>query len=288
VGTPDPDAHWTLYVTIDPLTRTHFLWDESTVLVELRPGETHRRSTARTSTRRSARPRRAGSITNGSCSPTERSCGEASRAPDSSTEALVELPPGAKESNVIWTCGDGLAGLGWWCESNGLFYNPETDSYIYSFYTNSSVVEVDRKTGRASGGPAPSRAATTSIPRARSSRGSTACRSRRTATLLLSTKKYADDPKAAPDDGGAEYAIDHATRHAVAGLALRLRCVRDDERRRVAPPERQTRSTSSARAGQIEEYLPDCTVVWHLDFGSNYLLGRGEFVEDLYTLLSPH
>ena len=40
--------------------------------------------------------------------------------------------------------------------------------------------------------------------------------------------------------------------------------------------------------GQIEEYLPDCTVVWHLDFGSNYLLGRGEFIQDLYTLLSPH
>jgi hypothetical protein len=40
--------------------------------------------------------------------------------------------------------------------------------------------------------------------------------------------------------------------------------------------------------GQIEEYLPDCTVVWHLDFESNYLLGRGEFIEDLYTLLAPH
>jgi hypothetical protein len=25
-----PDKHWTLYATIDPITRDHFLWDEST------------------------------------------------------------------------------------------------------------------------------------------------------------------------------------------------------------------------------------------------------------------
>jgi hypothetical protein len=38
--------------------------------------------------------------------------------------------------------------------------------------------------------------------------------------------------------------------------------------------------------GAIHEYRPDCTLAWSVDFGSDYLLGRGELSEDLYSLLS--
>jgi hypothetical protein len=33
--------------------------------------------------------------------------------------------------------------------------------------------------------------------------------------------------------------------------------------------------------------MPDCTEVWRLEFDNDYLLGRGEFVDDLYTLVAP-
>jgi len=40
-------------------------------------------------------------------------------------------------------------------------------------------------------------------------------------------------------------------------------------------------------AGHIKEANADSEVVWHVNFGDDYLLGRGEFIEDLYTLVSP-
>jgi hypothetical protein len=61
-------------------------------------------------------------------------------------EALVELAPGAPDETVVWTCADDWPGVGG-CESNCLYYDETRDSYLYSFYTNSSVVEVDRATG---------------------------------------------------------------------------------------------------------------------------------------------
>ena len=38
-------------------------------------------------------------------------------------------------------------------------------------------------------------------------------------------------------------------------------------------------------AGQITEVNADSEIVWHLDFGDDHLMGRGEFIEDLYTLV---
>jgi hypothetical protein len=38
--------------------------------------------------------------------------------------------------------------------------------------------------------------------------------------------------------------------------------------------------------GVIHDRRPDCTLAWSVDFGSDYLLGRGELSEDLYSLLS--
>ena len=40
-------------------------------------------------------------------------------------------------------------------------------------------------------------------------------------------------------------------------------------------------------AGQLYEVTADGDVVWRVDFGGRYLLGRSELVSDLYALVSP-
>jgi hypothetical protein len=40
-------------------------------------------------------------------------------------------------------------------------------------------------------------------------------------------------------------------------------------------------------SGNLYEVGPDSEVLWHLDFGGTHLLGRGEFIEDLYALVKP-
>ena len=61
-------------------------------------------------------------------------------------EALVQRVPGQKDETVLWTCEEDWPGSGE-CESNGLFYSEATDTFLYSFYTNNSIVEVDHATG---------------------------------------------------------------------------------------------------------------------------------------------
>jgi len=282
---PTPDAHWTLYVTIDPLTRTHFLWDESTYWSDYDQGNGSQIHRAYLDEEISTIPTRGlhhewvmlpdGTLAWGSQSGT-----------DSSTEALVELPPGADESNVIWTCGDDWPGAGT-CESNGLFYNPDSNSYIYSFYTNSSVVEVARSTGQSlwwAGTVADGYRFDPADSKFSWQHGVSITSG---GHLLLSTKKYASDPEGDQSTVVREYAIDHGTDtlHEVWHCDSGAYATTNGDAWRL--PNGNTLHVVGS-IGQIEEYLPDCTVVWHLDFGSNYLLGRGEFVEDLYTLLSPH
>jgi hypothetical protein len=40
-------------------------------------------------------------------------------------------------------------------------------------------------------------------------------------------------------------------------------------------------------SGQVIEVDPNGTPVWRLDFGDGRLVGRVEFIEDLYDLVSP-
>ncbi len=87
-------------------------------------------------------------------------------------EALVEKALDGEDETVIWTCRDDWEGSGH-CESNGIFYSADRDSFLYSFYTNDSVVEVDHATGASVCGPAVFAAGTRSIPASPSSPGST-------------------------------------------------------------------------------------------------------------------
>ncbi|MCA9492592.1 MAG: hypothetical protein KC621_21815 [Myxococcales bacterium] len=65
-------------------------------------------------------------------------------------EELMVMGPTETEPTVLWTCRDGLPGIAndQYCISNGLFYNAATDTFLYSHYTNETVVEIDRATGQ--------------------------------------------------------------------------------------------------------------------------------------------
>lgn len=60
-------------------------------------------------------------------------------------EAIVELAPGSREPRPIWTCTGDWVAPG--CRSNSLYYDATLERYWFSFYTNGSVVEVDRSSG---------------------------------------------------------------------------------------------------------------------------------------------
>ena len=198
-----------------------------------------------------------------------------------SSEALVEKAPGQEDETVLWSCSEDWPGSGR-CESNGLFYQAATDSFLYSFYTNNSLVEVDRATGQSlwwagevSGGYAfdpPQSQFSWQHGVSYTDQGH----------LLVSTH-------ASSDSGGnttkvIEYDVDHDAQlltevwsydpHAYAstnGDAWRL-------------PNGNTLHLVGS-ASEILEVTPEADVVWHLDYGSTQLLGRGELIEDLYALV---
>jgi hypothetical protein len=283
---PTPDQHWTLYVTIDPVTRNHFLWDESTYWSDYDSGNASRVHRAYLDQEISTIATRGlhhewislpdGTLVWGSQSPSH-----------STTEALVELPPGAKDPNVIWTCADDWLNSGTHCESNGLFYDTARNSYIYSFYTNSSVVEVDRATGASVWWAGTVAGGYEFDPPSSQFDWQHGVSITSDGNLLLSTKSHANGTYGTLSTMVREYEIDHSADtlrdvwHCDSGVYAST----NGDAWRL--PNGNTLHVVGS-IGQIEEYLPDCTVVWHVDFESNYLLGRGEFVEDLYTLLAPH
>lgn len=277
-----PDKHWTLYATVDPITRDHFLWDESTKWSSTDNGAgsmIHRayldreiESIATVGLHHEWVELPDGTLAWGSVSPEH-----------STTEALVELAPGATDATPIWTCGDAWPGVGH-CESNGLFYEPSTNRYLYSFYTNNTLVEVNRGTGDTAwwaGGVAGGYAFDPVSSQFAWQHGVSYTPK---GTLLVSTKSAVT--------GGdittyvREYTVDHAnqTLHQEWSCDSEAYASTNGDAWRL--PNDNTLHIVGA-AGQIKEYAPDCTVVWHLDFGDDYLLGRGEFVDDLYSLVSP-
>ncbi len=196
-------------------------------------------------------------------------------------EALVFKALDDEDETVLWTCEDDWEGSGH-CESNGLFYSLERDSFLYSFYTNDAIVEVDNATGETlwwaggvSGGYAfdppesqfdwqhgisyTDQGNLLVSSHARSDSGSN------TTKVIeygvdheqeLLTELWSYDPQAYASTNGDAWRLDN-------GNTLHL----------------------VGSASEILEVTADERVVWHLDYGQTQLLGRGELVEDLYALV---
>ncbi len=196
-------------------------------------------------------------------------------------ESLVEKAPGAKNETVLWSCQDDWPSSGH-CESNGLFYVVDTNSFLYSFYTNDSVVEVDRATGESLwwAGDVPNGYGFD--PQGSQFSWQHGISYTDTGTLLVSTF--------ARNDSGSttmvrEYQVDHEARllHEVWNYDPGVHAVTNGDAWRL---ENGNTLHLLGSAAEIFEVTPKKEVVWHLDYDSTQLLGRGEFIEDLYDLVS--
>ena len=191
----------------------------------------------------------------------------------------MELAPGASDETVIWTCQSDWPNSGN-CESNGLFYDVDKNTYLYSFYTNNSMVEVDRASGSSlwwagnvSGGY--------SFPN-----GSTQFYWQHgvswtdTGTLLLSS--YAQGTTRA-----IEYQVDHSSQTVTEVWSFNpgVEAQTNGDTWRLSNGNTLHLVGS---AGQLNEISPSGSSVWKVDFGGGQkLLGRGELIEDLYNLVKP-
>lgn len=198
-------------------------------------------------------------------------------------EALVELAPGASEATVIWTCDDDWDGSGR-CESNSLWYDETKNTYLYSFYTNSSVVEIDRATGETlwwAGGVDDGYEFDPESSQYSWQHGISWTES---GTLLLSTEW----PYGARETTTAlaEYEVDHeaGTLTWVWGSDSGVYAETNGDARRL--PNGNTLHVVGSTS-EVREVTPEGVEVWRMDLGGLRLLGRGEFIEDLYPLLKP-
>ncbi|RME27140.1 MAG: hypothetical protein D6798_05240 [Deltaproteobacteria bacterium] len=276
---PAPDHHWTLFAQVSQDGRT-ILWDEATYWADYDGG-------AGSSVHRTYLDEEIDEIA------TPGLHHSFVQLPDGQTlvwgsqyhgggEALVERTIGDDEERVLWTAADDWPGVDD-CESNGLFYDAETDTFLYSFYTNSSIVSVDHKTGRSlwwAGTVPDGYAFDPELSQFDWQHGISYTADR---TLLVSTRAYG---KTGNTTMVREYEVDadHATLREVWSYDPHIHATTNGDAWRL---DNGNTLHLLGSAGQVVEVDPDGEFVWQVDFNGTYLLGRGEYIDDLYSLVSP-
>jgi len=194
-------------------------------------------------------------------------------------ESLVERAPGATDVEVVWACGSWGARDG--CASNGQFYVADTDSYLLSFYSNESIVEVSRSTGENLWWAGARRGGYSFDPPSAQFAWQHGISYTDAGTLLVSTHNENSTSTIV-----REYAVDHKERTltevwsfdpeifgAYNGDAWRL--------------DNGNTLHTVGSAGRVKEATADGEVAWDVNFGGHRLMGRGELIADLYSLVSP-
>ncbi len=275
-----PQGHWTLFSQVS-VTGDYFLWDEATYWSNWDSGRG-------SSVHKAYLDREIQEIT------TPGLHHAFVQLPDESLvwgsqnhgggEALVEKANGAgddDEGTVLWTCEDDWPHSGH-CESNGLFYAVDRDAFLYSFYTNNSLVEVDHATGRSSWWAGEVRDGYAFDPTDSQFSWQHGITYNGDGHLMVSTHSR----------GGSmttlvrEYEVDHeaSTLRQTWSYDANVFASTNGDAWRL--PNGNTLHLLGS-AGELKEVTDDGTVVWHVDWHSEKLLGRGQFVNDLYTLISP-
>jgi len=212
-------------------------------------------------------------------------------AESGSTERLYELAPGATAPTEIWACVDWPAANR--CSagrSNSIWYDPATQTYVYSWWSMDSVVEVDRVTG-ASNWWTPSYDFGDIDPGLPGEFGFVPKESRfvwqhglqvlDNGHLLAST-----DASRTSSTRVAEYVIDRdeAVLEEVWSYDPGERARYNGDARRL--PGGNTLHGLGARS-ILYEVTPDHTVVWEAHFLDGHMIGRADVIEDLYALVAP-
>ena len=198
-------------------------------------------------------------------------------------EALVERVAGQDDETVLWTCQDDWPDSGD-CESNGLFYDAETDSFLYSFYTNNSIVEVDHATGESLWWAGEVRDGFDFNPSDAQYSWQHGITYTDSGTLLVSTEWPYDSRD--QTTVLAEYQVDrtNGTLTYVWGSDSGSYASTNGDAWRLA---NGNTLHAVGAASVIREVNPDGDDVWRLEFNADRLVGRSEFIEDLYDLASP-
>ncbi|MEQ1565449.1 MAG: hypothetical protein ABMA64_07420 [Myxococcota bacterium] len=193
-------------------------------------------------------------------------------------EALVELAPGARDATVVWAC-ESDADIPDDCSHNGLFYDPPTNSYLYSFWNHDTVVAVDRASGtlawyagRVDGG-------LDFVPPESQFELQHGVSYTAAGTLLLSTEVPG------PTTHAREYEVDLATGALVEvwSFDAGVYALYNGDATRL--PNGNTLHVVG-NAGVIFEVTDDQQVAWKLDYHADRLLGHGEMLTDLYALVA--
>lgn len=203
-------------------------------------------------------------------------------AADGPTETLEVLDAGGIQT-TLWSCSAwqdaiGAEGL---CQSNTLFWQESSDSLLYSFWSNDSILEIDRATGavlRYFGHETGAWGFADGSDPFWWQHGATYTD---TGTLLTSTHRAEHDEELVV----REYELDHDGEQLVEvwsfgedqgieasemGDALRL-------------PGGNTLH-NYGEGTRLREVTPDGTVVWDLDWSPPVYLGKTTPLEDLYAL----
>ncbi len=201
-------------------------------------------------------------------------------AADEFDETLEKLlPDGTQET--LWVCSEYLASIDYslWCQSNTLYWEELSDSFLYSFYTFDSILQVDHATGQVlrSFGQAPGSWAFD--PEDAAFWFQHGCNYTAEGTLLTSSHWSVDDHKGV----AREYALDEdaqVLREVWSfGLDEGIELEGAGEAHRL--PGGNTLHNYGT-SGRLREVTPDGEVVWDVTWGGDRLLGRTVFLDDLY------
>ena len=273
-----PHNHWTLFAQV-AVAGDHILWDEATYWADFDRGQgsTVHRAYLDAEIEEIATPGLHHAFIQ---LPDETLAWGSQHHADS--EALVQMSLTDRKIDVMWNCEDDWPGVDN-CESNGLFYQESTDSFLYSFYTNDSIVEVSRKTGETMWWAGRVEEGYTFDPEKHQYDWQHGISYTEAGTLLVSTlstvsgstttmlREYTVDHKAQTLTSVWEY--DPEVHAGTNGDAWRL--------------SNGNTLHVIGSAGHVVEVTTDGEEVWHVNFNDNFLMGRGQFIEDLYTLVSP-
>ncbi len=194
-----------------------------------------------------------------------------------SPERLVELPLGAEEVETIWTSTDVFAES--YHQSNALYWHEATDTFLYSFYTNSAVVEIDHATGDTLHywGPNPAWGFDPESSLFAWQHGSNFLDN---GHLLLSTHTTTG----AQETVAREYEIDEEAQMLREvwnfGLGEGVNASTAGEAHRL---DNGNTLHNYGSNGSVREVTTDGELVWEVDWPENRLLGRSIFLDDLYT-----
>lgn len=207
----------------------------------------------------------------------------------SGTEILFERAPGATEVDEIWRCSDWTAALNCFgLASNSIWYDPTSETYLYSWWSMESVIQIQRSTGEADWW----------------SRGLGG------GNMIYGLDgEYGFDPPntrfrwqhglellpngnllASTDENDTtwvrEYEIDDTNEvlREVWSFDSGIRARFNGDTRRL--PNGNTFLGIGA-ASQVFEVTSDQQIAWRLRFSNGKMLGRADMVEDLYTLVAP-